>query len=461
MKARQDEMINNLLYSETSALKVKLGNPVIGRFPDQPLGEHVPCSQETKDACNAWFLGGIRDAVEREVLEAIANIKPGQDTALLESELKKKINTTWNNVLKFIQDTIHEKELEQKTIETPRMHRLEVALKQLIQIGDIALTPYLYKGAHTGVSHLANEMSQLYQIFLTNLTAKPPQPMLNDATKKSLLKSSLERFALDDPRNNQQQRENEPTYLFKLKKIIYDLTKQSIKNVVNESLLNNELCLRQIGGEIRKYERMNAFVCDIDDIRKKLNADLPSSEEDAFFTFTDVKDHPKAIIHWLENRLRMTYNLNTDTEEKMLSGQELIAMHFTQCQALLADLKGAKKESDDHFKSSFGFFKRCFGAHNHLGDLIQHVIDKYPEFQSLKLSGPRRDPEWGKIITRVENHNVNYLKKAETSIRAVAKVADWSVVRPGDYDVDVDVVDDSNTIVVTAKITMWIAERKS
>jgi acyl-coenzyme A thioesterase PaaI-like protein len=56
--------------------------------------------------------------------------------------------------------------------------------------------------------------------------------------------------------------------------------------------------------------------------------------------------------------------------------------------------------------------------------------------------------------------NISYLKKAETDIKAIAKVPDWSKITVGDNFVIAEVFDANMNKVVEAQINMWVTLKK-
>ena len=433
MNSPQEKMINRLLLNENSVLVRKVSSHIVGRFSDKPLGDLVPAGKLLKSACNALVLVGVRDAVERETLDAIEKVKKVRSKAKLleiENGLEKNINASWDNLINFLHEIIaaekimiteekkkeHDKDetKEDKSAKPSRKdpQHLETVLGQLIQIGEIELGPYLAR-EKSGIENLASDIRKTYEKFRQN-------PEMSPLEKVAIYERCFRELSDLNPGTKPEAKEDStyPIYMTELRKILYDLTVNALKLRNKDSLLNAPLFKLQLENEIREFRLIDDFIKDIYLIRVRYNNQMPSSETNEFFGFADEMQ-PKAVIHWLENRLRQTYNLNIDTEADMHRGEEDRTMHFALCRSLMADLMGAKNEMDAYYKATKGFFS-CFSSTNtRLGSNIANVINRHPEFKSMQINAPRNDTSWSNIKNRIrETENERNAGKTPAEITA-------------------------------------------
>ncbi|TSD96682.1 DUF4442 domain-containing protein [Skermania sp. ID1734] len=100
-----------------------------------------------------------------------------------------------------------------------------------------------------------------------------------------------------------------------------------------------------------------------------------------------------------------------------------------------------------------------FGVHNHIGTFHAIAACNLAEAAMgivMEASLPRTHQWIPKAM------NVEYLKKAETGLRAVATLEpiDWDSITEGrDVPVDVSITDKAGVEVVHAKITTWVRPR--
>jgi hypothetical protein len=399
--AKDQQMIAELLTNHNSVLVQKTSVEGSGegddsdlvsvaRFTDKPLGAAVQCSAQLKDACDAFVRENIKLVLMRETLESIAAIKPTAtdvERAEVKSEIEERINSVWDNVVKFISGEIlkTKQQFKNKTMTPPQMREvLENRLSQLLHLGTIAISPYTLK-EKTGMHNLVADMKMLDADLQKN-------PDMNPLERKEIVQRSNAKLLKFSNKIN----ENSPSGYLKVlcEKLIARMS-YNIAEIQKNRVLNGSLLETQLDNEIKKFDKLYNIIMDIYRVRENYNPKMPSSDNDNQFYAFKANPDRKAVILWLENRLKNTANIIPDKSANI----EALS------QNLISDLQGAKIDIENHHKSIINpvfYLSRKAGKHSRLADCISDVVNRHTSLRSAIDHRPTKDVGWQGIIEEVK-----------------------------------------------------------
>ena len=161
------ELIELITDGKQAKLALALGGTAgIGRFADKPFGEKFGKwnNEKLALACNNWLFVDVKNQIAKEVKSEIIRDADSRINHYSYKENENYYRSKINEILANLEQLIHKQiphpdhDVSANSVE---VKKLEATLTQFIQVGQIALEPYV-TGKKTGLENLANDMQEIF-----------------------------------------------------------------------------------------------------------------------------------------------------------------------------------------------------------------------------------------------------------------------------------------------------------